>query len=149
MLVEKINQDIITAMKAKDENTLRALRAIKAAFLLAATEKGASENVSDEKAIQVLQKMAKQRRESMEIYKQNNRNDLYEKEAQELQVIETFLPAQMSEEEITAILKTIVAETGASGPADTGKVMPVAMKALAGKADGKIISGILKNLLNG
>jgi uncharacterized protein YqeY len=148
MITEQINKDIKTAMLARDEAGLRALRAMKSAFLLAATEKGAAEEVSDEKAVQVIQKLAKQRKDSMEIFQQNGRNDLFEKEKEELEVINRYLPAQMSEEDITAALKAIIAETGASSGADTGKVMPVAMKQLAGKADGKTISAILKNLLS-
>ncbi|MBI3232504.1 MAG: GatB/YqeY domain-containing protein [Bacteroidetes bacterium] len=145
---EQINSDIKKAMLAKDEAALRALRGIKSAFLLAATEKGASETLSEEKMIQVLQKLAKQRKDSYDIYIQNGRPELAEKEKEELDVIAKYLPAQMSEEEVKTILKNIIAETGATKSADTGKVMPVAMKQLAGKADGKLISSILKELLS-
>lgn len=148
MIQEQINNDIKEAMKARNEAALRALRGIKSAFLLAATEKGAAETISDDKAIQVLQKLAKQRRDSLDIYTQNGREDLAVKEREELEVIEKYLPAQMGEDEITEILKKIMAETGASGPSDTGKVMPHAMKAMAGKADGKLISEVLRKLLS-
>jgi len=149
-LQEQVNADIITAMKAKNEVALRALRGLKSALLLAATEKGASQDgkVTDEAAIKVFQKIAKQRKESLDIYKQNNREDLAKGEADELAVIEKYLPAQMSEEEITNVLKEVVAQAGATSAADFGKVMPLAMKALAGKADGKIISAMLKTLLS-
>ncbi|MSQ79058.1 MAG: GatB/YqeY domain-containing protein [Flavobacteriaceae bacterium] len=147
MLSDKINADIKTAMLARQEARLRALRSIKAALLLAATEKGAAEAVTDEKATQVLQKLAKQRKDSMDIYQQNGRDDLYNGEKEELEVISEYLPAQMSEGEITLVLSQIIAETGATSAAEIGKVMPVAMKQLAGKADGKTIQTLLKTLL--
>lgn len=147
MLQEQINKDIIVAMKAKDEAALRALRSIKAAFLILATEKGGNEPLTDERAIQVLQKLSKQRKDSLDIYTQNGREDLATKEQEELSVIAKYLPSQMSEEEVRAILKTIISETGATLASETGKVMPVAMKTMAGKADGKMISAILKELL--
>ncbi len=146
-LQEKINSDIIVAMKAKDEASLRALRALKSALLLAATAEGASETITDEQAIKIFQKLAKQRKESMDIFNQNGRAELAAKEKEELDVIEKYLPKQMSEEEIKTELQKVVAETGASAASDFGKVMPVAMKALAGKADGKVISAVLKQLL--
>lgn len=145
---DQINSDIKKAMLARDEAGLRALRGIKAAFLLAATEKGAAETLTEEKAIQVLQKLAKQRKDSLDIYTQNGREDLAKMEREELEVISRYLPAQLSEEEVRNILKSIIAETGASSPADTGKVMPLAMKQTAGKADGKMISTLLKELLS-
>lgn len=145
---DQINSDIKKAMLARDEADLRALRGIKAAFLLAATEKGAAETLTEEKAIQVLQKLAKQRKDSLDIYTQNGREDLAKMEREELEVISRYLPAQLSEEEVRNILKSIIAETGASSPADTGKVMPLAMKQTAGKADGKMISTLLKELLS-
>lgn len=146
-LQEKINADIITAMKAKDEISLRALRALKSALLLAATADGAGDGVPDDQAIKLFQKLAKQRKESMEIFITNNRPELATKEQEELGVIEKYLPQQMSEEEIKSILESIIKENSASSAADFGKIMPIAMKSLGGKADGKIISGLLKQLL--
>jgi uncharacterized protein YqeY len=145
---DQINSDIKKAMLARDEAGLRALRGIKAAFLLAATEKGAAETLTEEKTIQVLQKLAKQRKDSLDIYTQNGREDLAKMEKEELEVISRYLPAQLSEDEVRNILKSIIAETGASSLADTGKVMPLAMKQTAGKADGKMISALLKELLS-
>ena len=148
ILQEQINADIITAMKAKDEASLRALRALKSALLLAATAEGATgDKISDEQAIKIFQKLAKQRKESMEIFLQNGRTELASKEKEELDVIEKYLPKQMSEEEIKAALTVVIQEAGANSAADFGKAMPLAMKALAGKADGKIISALLKQLL--
>lgn len=146
-LQEQISKDVITAMKAKDEAALRALRGLKSALLLAGSEAGANGFVSDEAALKIFQKLAKQRKESLEIFTTNGRTDLAKVEQEELEVIERYLPKQMGEEEITAILKNLVAEAGATSAADFGKVMPLAMKAFAGKADGKIISAILKNIL--
>jgi uncharacterized protein YqeY len=146
-LQEKVNADVITAMKAKDEVSLRALRGLKSALLLAASEPGANGVVSDEAALKIFQKLAKQRKESLDIYVSNKRDDLAKVEQEELAVIERYLPAQMSEEEVKAILQNVITEAGASSAADFGKVMPLAMKALAGKADGKVISGVLKALL--
>jgi uncharacterized protein YqeY len=147
-LQDQINTDVIVAMKAKDEISLRALRALKSALLLAATEKGASEDgkVTDEAAIKTFQKLAKQRKESMDIFLQNNRLELAEKEKEELAVIERYLPQQMSIDEIKEVLRNIVNEVGATSISEVGKVMPVAMKALAGKADGKTIQNVLKEL---
>lgn len=147
-LAETINKEIITAMKARDEASLRGLRAIKSAILLAQTDKGAVEQLSEETEIKLLQKLAKQRKDSLEIYVQQNREDLAQKEREELAVIEKYLPQQMSEEEVAAVLKDIIAQTGATSAAETGKVMPLAMKQLAGKADGKTISALLKTLLS-
>ncbi len=147
-LAETINKEIITAMKARDEASLRGLRAIKSAILLAQTDKGAADALTEDAELKILQKLAKQRKDSLEIYEQQKREDLAVKEREEIAVIERFLPKQMSEEEITAVLKQIIAQTGATTAAETGKVMPVAMKELAGKADGKTISAILKNLLS-
>ena len=124
------------------------MRALKSALLLAATAEGAGDKAEDEQAIKIFQKLAKQRKESMEIYLQNGRDELAQKEKEEIDVIERSLPKQMSEEEIKAALQQVIAEAGASSAADFGKVMPLAMKALAGKADGKIISTLLKSLLN-
>ncbi len=149
-LQEQVNADIITAMKAKDEVSLRALRAVKSALLIAASEKGASQDgkLTDEVAIKTFQKLTKQRKESLDIYLQNGRNELAEKEKEEIAVLERYLPKQMSETEIKEVLQKIVAEVGATSAAEVGKVMPVAMKTLAGKADGKTIQAILKEIFN-
>ncbi len=146
-LQETINADVISAMKAKDEVALRALRGLKSALLLAASELGANGVVSDEQALKIFQKLAKQRKESLEIYIQNKREDLAKVEQEELAIIERYLPQQMSEQEIKQTLESVIASSGATGSADFGKVMPLAMKALAGKADGKVISAVLKHLL--
>jgi uncharacterized protein YqeY len=146
-LQEKINADIIAAMKAKDEASLRALRALKSALLLAATAEGAGDKITDEESIRIFQKLAKQRKESMDIFLQNGRNELALKEKEELEVIEKYLPKQMSEDEIRIVLQGLIKETGSASGSDFGKVMPLAIKTLAGKADGKIISALLKELL--
>ncbi|MEI6594661.1 MAG: GatB/YqeY domain-containing protein [Bacteroidota bacterium] len=146
-LQEQINADIITAMKARDEAGLRALRALKSALLIAATADGASGKISDEDSIKIFQKLAKQRKESMEIFLKNGRSELAEIEKEELVVIDKYLPQQMSETEIRSILENVVKESGATSGTDFGKVMPLAMKALSGKADGKIISSVLKTIL--
>lgn len=135
------------AMKSKNEAQLRGLRAIKAEIIKAKVEPGAGGEISSEKEISMLQKMVKQRKDSLEIYEKQNREDLAVKEREELEVIEKFLPAQMSEEELNKELQQIIAETGASSPADMGKVMGVASKKLAGRADGKTISAAVKELL--
>lgn len=147
-LQEQINADIIAAMKSKDEISLRTLRALKSGLLLAATAEGASaEGVSDEQAVKIFQKLAKQRKESMDIFIQNGRHELAQTEREEIEVIEKYLPKQMSEEAIKNALQDIINAAGATSAADFGKVMPLAMKALSGKADGKIISALLKQLL--
>jgi uncharacterized protein YqeY len=147
-LVEKINASIKEAMLAKQEGRLRGLRAIKSAILMAQTEKGATENLSAEKEIQVLTKLAKQRRESLEIFEKENRADLAAKEKEELDVIEGYLPKQMSADEVIEFLKPIMEQVGAKSAADMGKVMGIASKQLAGKADGKMISELVKQLLS-
>lgn len=146
-LQEQVNKDIITAMKAKDEVSLRALRAVKAAMLLAATAEGAKESIDDEQAIKIFQKLAKQRKESLDIFTQNGRTELAKTEQEELDVFERYLPKQMGEDEIKAQLQGLIQQAGATSGADFGKVMPLAMKHFAGKADGKIISATLKALL--
>jgi uncharacterized protein len=148
MLEQEINQEIKAAMLSKNEARLRGLRAIKAALLLAKTEKGASEEITEDTEIKVLQKLAKQRRESAEIYKAQNRDDLYTIEIEELDVIEGFLPKQLSADEVQAQIKAIIESSGASSIKDMGKVMGLANKQLAGKADGKMISEIVKQLLS-
>ncbi|MNU84878.1 Yqey-like protein [compost metagenome] len=146
-LETQINQDIKAAMIAKDTAKLRGLRAIKAAILLAKTEKGHAEDLNQEAEIKVLQKLVKQRRESAEIYKTQNREDLYEIEVEEEKVIEAYLPKQLSKEEVETIVKAIIAETGASSIKDMGKVMGATNQKLAGQADGKTISEVVKSLL--
>jgi uncharacterized protein len=146
-LEQKIMGELKTAMLAKDEAALRSLRAIKAAILLAKTAEGGSGEVSEEEEVKLLQKMVKQRKDSLEIFTQQNRPELAKKEEEEIAVIEKFLPKQLSAEEIKAELATIIAATGASSPADMGKVMGVASKQLAGRADGKTISTLVKELL--
>jgi uncharacterized protein len=147
MLEQTINQEIKSAMLARNEVRLRGLRAIKAALLLAKTEKGASEEVTEEAEIKVLQKLAKQRKESADIYKSQNREDLLKIEIEELEVIEAFLPKQLSSEEIEAYVKEVISRTGATSVKDMGKVMGLANKELAGKADGKTVSEVVKQLL--
>ncbi|WP_114792314.1 GatB/YqeY domain-containing protein [Niabella yanshanensis] len=146
-LEQTINADIKTAMLAKDANALTSLRAVKAAILLAKTAEGAKDELSADDEIKIVQKLVKQRKDSLEIFEQQNRADLAEKERQEIAVIEKYLPAQLSPEELKAALQKIIAETGASSPADMGKVMGAASKALSGKADGKAISTMVKELL--
>jgi uncharacterized protein YqeY len=146
MLVETINKDLINAMKAKDEVGLRAIRAIKSAFLLAGTEIGTKE-ISDEIAIKAMQKMAKQRKDSIDIFLKENRTDLAQKEQEELKVIETYLPASMSKDELISELKKIIELTGAVSMKDVGKIMPMAMKQLGSKTDGKSINETLRVLL--
>ncbi|SFV30454.1 GatB/YqeY domain-containing protein [Thermoflavifilum thermophilum] len=146
-LEQQINEGIKAAMKAKDEARLRALRAIKSAILLEKTAEGRSGELTEADEHRMLQKMAKQRRESIEIYRQQNRDDLVRKEAEELAVIEEFLPKQMDEQELKAALQQIIQQVGARGPADMGKVMGVATRQLAGRADNKTIADIVKVLL--
>jgi len=146
-LEQKVMTDLKTAMLAKDEKSLRSLRAIKAAILLAKTSEGAGGEIKEEEEIKLLQKMIKQRKDSLEIYKTQHREDLAQKEEEEISVIEKFLPKQISGDELKTILQKIIADTGASSPADMGKVMGIASKQLAGKADGKTISTTVKELL--
>jgi uncharacterized protein YqeY len=133
-------------MKAKDKVALEAIRAAKTAFVLARAEKGI-EVLAAEEELKIIQKLVKQRRESATIYKEQNRADLYDKEVAEADVLEKYLPAKMSSEELLSIVKGIIARVGAKSPADMGKVMGVASKELAGKADGKEISAIVKKIL--
>jgi uncharacterized protein YqeY len=133
-------------MKAKDEATKRGLREIKAQILLAKTD-GSGAEINEEREIQILQKMAKQRRDSLSIYIEQDRNDLADKEREELAVIERFLPKQLDADELTVILTALIAEVGATSPKDMGKVMGAATKQLAGKADGKLVAEIVKKLL--
>jgi uncharacterized protein len=146
-LEQKIMGELKTAMLAKDEAGLRSLRAIKAAILLVKTAEGGGGELKEEDEIKLLQKLVKQRKDSLEIFQQQNRTDLAKKEEEEIAVIEKFLPKQLSAEELKAALTRIIAETGASSPADLGKVMGIASKQFAGKADGKTISALVKELL--
>jgi uncharacterized protein YqeY len=145
-LTEKISQDLITAMKAGDKTALEAVRAAKTAFLLAKSDKGQEALTSDEE-LKVIQKLVKQRRESAEIYSQNNRPELAEKETAEADVLEKYLPEKISEAELVKILQDVIVRVGAKTPSDMGKVMGVATKELAGRADGKEISARVRQLL--
>jgi uncharacterized protein YqeY len=147
-LTEKISADIITAMKGGNKIALEAIRAAKTAFLLAKSEKGPNAVLGSDEELKIIQKLVKQRRESADIYKENNRMDLYEKEVAEADVLEKYLPAKISEAELEAALKDIIARVGAKFPSDMGKVMGIATKELAGKADGKEISLRVKDLLH-
>lgn len=147
-LFDQVSEDIKDAMRAKDKIRLEALRGMKKEFLEAKTAKGASDELSDEAAIQIMQKMAKQRRDSAEIYTGQNRADLAEKELAELAVIEAYLPKQLSQEELDIKIADIIAQVGATSPADMGKVMGVATKSLAGLAAGRAISETVKKLLS-
>ena len=142
-----VNAGIKAAMLGKKEAELRALRAIKAAILVAKTAEGATGELTGADESKLLQKLAKQRKDSLEIFRTQHREDLAVKEEEELVVIERFLPQQMSEAELRTAITDIIAATGASSPADMGKVMGVATKQLAGKADGKAISTLVKELL--
>lgn len=146
-LETKVMDELKQAMKSKDEVALRTLRAIKSAILLEKTS-GSNKELTEADEMKMLQKLAKQRKDSLEIYQQQSRDDLATKEQEELSVIEKFLPQPMSQEELEAALKDIITQVGASSPADMGKVMGVATKQLAGKADGKTISSTVKQLLS-
>ena len=147
-LEQQIMAELKTAMLAKDEKTIRSLRAVKAAIILAKTAEGSGGELKEEDEIKLLQKLVKQRKDSLEIFQQQNRADLAQKESEEIQVIEKFLPQQLSADELKEELKKIIAQTGASSPADMGKVMGLATKQFAGKADGKTISATVKELLS-
>jgi uncharacterized protein YqeY len=146
-LITQIDQDIKLAMLAKQADRLRGLRAIKSALLLAKTEKGAAEELTAEAEIKVLQKLIKQRKESADIYRTQNREDLYEIETEEMKVIEPYLPQQMTRFEIEGYLQELISRIGATSTSDMGRVMGVANKELAGKADGKTISEVVRQLL--
>jgi uncharacterized protein len=147
-LEQKIMSELKTAMLAKDEKALRSLRAVKAAILLAKTSEGAGGELKEEDEIKLLQKLVKQRKDSLDIYQQQNRADLAQKEKEEIEIIEKFLPNQLSVDELRSEVAAIISEVGASSPADMGKVMGAATKKLAGKADGKTISVLVKELLS-
>ena len=146
MLEEKIQQDIKAAMLAKDSVALASVRAVKAAILLAKTAEG-GKPVDDAEIVKIIQKLVKQRKESADIYSQQNRPELAENELAEAAVMEKYLPKQLSEAEVEEALKGIIAQVGASSMADMGKVMGTATKALAGQADGKLISALVRKLL--
>lgn len=146
-LQNQINEEIKTAMRAKDTVSLESLRAVKSALLLAQTETGAKEEISQDEEIKLLQRLVKQRKDSANIYTQQGRPDLAAPELEQAAIIEKFLPVQLSEEEVEAVVAKIIADTGASGMASMGKVMGQVSAELAGKADGKTISTIVKKLL--
>lgn len=146
-LFDQISEDIKKAMLAREKVRLEALRGVKKEFLEAKTAKGANGELSDETAVKIMVKMVKQRKESAKIYEENNRPELAENELAEASVIEEYLPKQLSQEELEAELKAIIVETGATGPKEMGKVMGVATKRLAGRAEGKLISAKVKELL--
>ncbi len=147
-LEEKVMTDLKTAMLAKDEVSVRSLRAIKAAIINAKTAEGSSGELKEDEELKLLQKLVKQRKDSLEIFTQQNRADLAVKEEEEIKVIEKFLPKQMDEAELKSAVAAIIASTGAVSVADIGKVMGVATKQLAGKADGKTINAIARELLS-
>ena len=143
-----VNENLKKAMLARDEVSMRALRAIKSAVLLAKTAEGASEVMSTDTEIKLLQKLVKQRKDSLEIFERQNRLDLAQKEKEELDVIERFLPKQMSEDEVKEVLRGIIQDLGVTDASGLGKVMGAATKQLAGKADGKMIAALVKQLLS-
>lgn len=147
-LEQKIMTELKAAMLSKDEKAVRSLRAIKAKIIEAKTSTGAAGEVSEEEEIKILQRMVKQRKDSVDIFRQQNREDLASKEVEEIEVIEKFLPKQMEASELKQEIEKIIAEVGATGPGDMGKVMGAASKQLAGKADGKSISATVKELLS-
>ncbi len=146
-LEQQIQKDIMAAMKDKDQARLNAVRAIKSAILLAKTAEGGSKELSDSDIIKLIQKIAKQHKESADLYTQAGRTELADNELAEMKVLEEYLPKQLSESEVEEKLKEIIAQTGAKAPSDMGKVMGVATKQLAGLADGRLISTIVKKLL--
>jgi uncharacterized protein YqeY len=146
-LEQKVMGELKTAMLAKNEGALRGLRAIKAAIIIAKTSEGAGGELKEEDETKLLQKLVKQRKDSLAIYQEQKRPDLAKKEEEEIAVIEKFLPQQLDEAALRTILARIIAETGASSPADMGKVMGIATKELAGQADGKTIGAVAKELL--
>lgn len=146
-LEDKVNQLIKTAMLAKDEASLRALRALKSAILLEKTS-GSEKEFDDDAGVRIIQKLVKQRKDSIEIYEKQGRSDLAATEKEEVEVLQQFLPAQLSEAELRITLQQLIATLGASSPADTGKVMGAASKALAGKADNKMIASLVREMLS-
>ncbi|HBY68735.1 MAG TPA: glutamyl-tRNA amidotransferase [Flavobacteriaceae bacterium] len=147
-LQKQVMDAMKVAMKEKNANALEALRSVKSALLLAQTESGTKKELTEEEEIKLLQKQVKQRKDSAAIYKEQGREDLAEPELKQAAIIENFLPAQLSEEEVAKVVDDIIAQTGAESMKDMGKVMGMANKKLAGQADGKTISGIVKNRLS-
>ena len=143
----RLDEDIKKAMKARDKEKLQALRASKSAFMLARTEKGAGSVLTEEEEMKILQRLVKQRRESAAIYKEQKREDLYSVEIYEAEIISSYLPEPMNDEQVSTAIKNIIEKTGAKGMQDMGKVMGIATKTLAGKADGKMISEIVRRML--
>jgi uncharacterized protein YqeY len=148
-LETKVMEQLKTAMKEKNEKNLRSLRAIKAAIIVAKTAPGSNGELKEEDETKMLQKLVKQRKDSLDIYEKQGREDLAVKEREEIEVLEQFLPKQMDEATLKTALQAIIAETGATSAADMGKVMGAATKQLAGQADGKAISALVKTLLSG
>lgn len=148
-LTDKISADLLSAMKAQDKVALEAIRAAKTAFTLARAEKGAASVLTSDEELKIIQRLVKQRRESAAIYKEQNREDLFKIEIAEAETLEKYLPAKLSDEELSKALQVIIDRVGAKSPADMGRVMGVAMKELAGKADGKEISAKVKEILGG
>jgi uncharacterized protein YqeY len=146
-LTEKIAGDLMAAMKAQDKRVLEALRAAKTAFILARSERGQDTVLSEEEEMKIIRKLVKQRKESAAIYREQNRPDLYEKEESEAAVLEEYLPAAMSDQDLETVVKEIISRVGAKGPSDMGRVMGVATKELAGRAEGREISAKVKQLL--
>ncbi|MBN2743271.1 MAG: GatB/YqeY domain-containing protein [Marinilabiliaceae bacterium] len=147
-LFDQVSADIVSAMKAREAVKLEALRGVKKEFIEAKTSKGANADLTDDEAAKIIQKMVKQRRDTAQVYTEQGRPELAEKELQEADFIAVYLPAQLTEAELEAAVRDIIAQTGASSPKEMGKVMGVASKALAGKADGKAVSEMVKKLLN-
>ncbi|MBN3520657.1 GatB/YqeY domain-containing protein [Algoriphagus lutimaris] len=147
-LKQKVDSEIKSAMIAKDKDRLRALRAVKSLILLEETKGGAAGELSEDEEMKILTKAAKQRKDSADIYKEQNREDLYAVEMAELSIIQEFLPKALTDEELTQAIQAIITQTGAASPKEMGKVMGVASKQLAGKADGKAIADKVKALLN-
>ena len=147
-LEQKVMASLKTAMLAKDEKSLRSLRAIKAAIILAKTSEGAGGELKAEDEMKLLHKLVKQRKDSLEIYQKQNREDLAKKEQEEIEIIEQYLPKQMDAEELRSALAALIKELGVSSPAEMGKVMAAATKQFAGKTDGKTISGMVKEMLS-
>lgn len=146
-LFDLINEDLKKAMKEREKDKLEAIRAVKTAFLLAKADKGASSVLTEDEELKIIQKLVKQRNESAEIYKSQNRIDLYDKETLEAQVISAYLPRQLTDKELTEAVKKIIQTTGASTMKDMGQVMGIASKELAGRAENKIIAAKVKELL--
>lgn len=146
-LEKRLSEDLKAAMKAKDQAALRSIRAVKSALLLLKTD-GSGNEITETVEIKTLQKLVKQRKDSLEIFEQQNREDLAQKEREEIAVIEKYLPQQMAVEELQSFIQNLITTTGASSMKDMGKIMGMANKQLAGKADGKTISGVVKSLLN-